>query len=213
MTVHSTFTGMASPEGGLVAIENDLDEDDELAIARMDDWANQNGFLFVSSYWSRFPDNPEIIVNIWVNPSGTYFAHYLARPEHLDVVDCCDFVSLLCFNNAVSLTSSNSDSGGMIPAQRGVLGQSFPGIDTDELFARHNRGLEFVKERLGLTPLVRDEDVGEHITMRIHDDANFVMSHFLWPVRGLVWFVRRKKYHRIPVWHRYAKLKKSDIEG
>jgi hypothetical protein len=209
--IYDFNAGQKSPNGGLVRVEGELEESAEQAIAVVNDWALMQGFLSIGSFWARFPDNPELLMSVWEDPDGTFLSHYYFDNKKLGSINCCDFVSILRLNSRVSFSSSSSTDGNLTPLRKGVIKQSFPFVNIDQLYANHNQGLVFLENAIKLKPFQLEEPISEFITQCVRDEAGFVSSHFLWKIRIFIWYFRRKRYDGVPVWDRFANITPADL--
>ncbi len=105
------------------------------------------------------------------------------------------------FSDDVSLTTTRTNAAFVFPHIHGKYGQAFPKMNAEELWQAHRRGEEYITSVLG----VRAEECRlpflESLQRGISRRMKYVMSHRLWYVRGIYWYlVKRFRLQSQPIW-------------
>lgn len=189
--------GISSPKSQLERIDP-KDRTAREVINEFKDWAGTYNFEWVGAYWTRFKINPSICMCCWQHPDGTYFVVYKSNNKKV-----IDFFSLLDEQLGISLTTGNSPDGESLPDRSGALKQSFPKTQVD--------GLADLENRFGLEPIKSDQSFEDSFMGFIRAQMKYVRSINLWPVRAVLWFLLRKKFHGQTVSERYAEVAVADL--
>ncbi len=194
LAIYRSVLGLAAPVGEVQATELPEDSPELESIARTDEWASANGFEWVGAYRTAFPNNPPISVGAWRRADGTYLTHY-RHPGGTGH----DLVSILDEPTFSGLTTTTSAGVRIFPRPEHAWAQTFPGASLDELLGYHHDGLGFIAARTGRRPVRTSVRFEDEVTGNLREQARHTREHALWPVRGVCWYLRRKRLDGIPV--------------
>ena len=115
------------------------------------------------------------------------------------VVTVCEFGT--DFTDDVSLTTTRTNAGFILPQIYGRFGQAFPKMSAEQLWEAHQRGEEYIASTLGVRAAAFQLPFLEAFREGISRKMRYVMSHRFWYVRGIYWYlVKRFLLQNRPIW-------------
>ena len=206
LVLHRSVSAMLSPEARLDPIELEEGTPEYDAVMSLDVWAEANGYGWVGAYVTHFPGMPQSFLATWDDDRGTCVVLY-----RMNETTAIDIVSRLDLQRPFALTTSNAAGASTLPKRPGAYQQIFPDATPDELGARHAESLEFLCARLRLRPVQPKRAFDVEFLEAIQGQMRYVRSHALWPLRGVLWYLKRKKFDGISVSERYPNLGPADL--
>jgi hypothetical protein len=113
---------------------------------------------------------------------------------HLEAKKVCDFVSN--FGDDITLTTSETADGAMVPLPPRRLFQIFENIPREKLLGHHRKAVAFIKEKGKREHDVAPEELRRELMKSMREFADTVKKYTLWPLRLIFWTVTgRGKMH------------------
>lgn len=157
-------------------------------LREVDDWAQAHGFRedVLFDFHIAGPNQP-LFCQTWKNDAQrTYLVFYFGLNKHFE-----ELVTI--YDDKTGVTTTNAPDAHSLPAAPGAFIQSFPGLNLDQLAARHDEGRATLERRTGLMPQDRSESTVELIVMSLKRQATYVMSIPGWKWKGAWWLTGRKR--------------------
>jgi hypothetical protein len=105
------------------------------------------------------------------------------------------------FSDDISLTTTRTNTGFIFPSLYGKFGQAFPKMNAGQLWEAHQRGEEYITSMLGVRAEAIRRPFLESLRHGISRRMKYVVSHRLWYVRGIYWYlVKRFLLQNRPIW-------------
>lgn len=191
---YRSVVGMCSPLARLDPADLPEGSPELESTAGTDEWANTHGFEWVGSYRTSVPNNPPIFAAAWRRADGTHLTHYRhpGGTAH-------DLVSIFDEAGWSHLTTTSAGGTMISPRPDDWWAQAFPGADLDELLRRHQDALAHVAASAGKRPVTPRAEFEDMVIAVIRAHARHTRAVFLWPIRGVAWFLLRKRRDGVPV--------------
>lgn len=152
--------------------------------AQLDGWLRERGFEWVGGYEVRLPI--ACFLGGWKQPDGArYFLNCSAMGTEFCLVTTV-------FENDQSLTTCDTKEEHTLPYPPGKFLQTFHKVSHDELWQRHTEAEQYLARSYGIVP-GRGElpPVDEYFAESPREQARYVKSHLLWPLRAPWWYFTR----------------------
>lgn len=158
----------------------------------LNDWAEEHGFSFLGSYQVNALGSAYVAA--WEKEDEpTYFCVY-----YLNQTLARDFVTIL--DGTGALTTGNSADALLFPCAPRDYKQTFPATTIQQQWDRHREALDFLKRSRDVKIRSDYATFEEALNAGLREPMKYVMSLFLWPLRGPYWyFLRRTKMRNLPV--------------
>jgi len=153
------------------------------------DWAYNNGFdTFLGAYMVRL--GVESFIAAWEHHGRpTYFCLYQAANRIF-----YDFVTIFSENR--SLTTGSTKDGQFLPKPPGHYVQTFSSVSVAELYDRHRSAEQYLTMVGGITSRPLVSSFQETLAGAVKEQAAYIQSLGLWPLRAPVWyFIRKHRLH------------------
>lgn len=161
-----------------------------LTISQSDaEWASNNGFEFVGSYY----------INVHIMRPGILAWRHMDRPTFFcryQVGNKVSYDLVTEFSNNTSLTTGDTKDGQSLPHRPGVYMQSLSGLDLDGRWARHIESENYLMDQGQAVLEANDTNFEQAIMEAIQLQMKYLRTLSFWPLRGIYWhFVRRYIRH------------------
>lgn len=160
------------------------------ALREVEAWAGKHGFRedVMFDFHIVMAANQPLFCQTWKNTDQrTYLVLYHGLGKHFE-----ELVTI--YDDKTGVTTTNAPDAHSLPAAPGAFIQAFPGLDLDQLAARHAQGRQTLERRTGLEPQDRPEATLDLIVASLQRQARYVMSIPGWKWKGAWWLTARKRW-------------------
>ena len=168
--------------------------------AQLFDWAEDNEFDWLGAYWLIFPPVLKVFVASWQESEGLIRVSRVIEPSS----DSIQVTSALSGEAWSRLNTTNSSRSYYGPRAFGNFGQTFEGVEVDELLRLHKEGLGFIRNRFGMRAVPAEGNPVQHE----FDCARAEQAHryklWFWTERSVIWSVRKRRYMNETVAEQYS---------
>lgn len=154
------------------------------------DWTTRHAYHedAMFDFHLALADDQPLFCQTWKNQDeATYLVLYFGLGKHFE-----ELVTI--YDDKTGVTTTNAPDAHSLPAAPGAFIQAFPGLDLDQLAARHHQGRQTLERRTGLAPQNRTEDTRDLIVMSLKRQARYVMAIPGWKWKGAWWLTARKHW-------------------
>jgi len=138
------------------------------------------------------------VVGVWRSQNGQDFLCNFTAPQ----LTYTEFVTTLGEDS--DLTTSSAKLAMMLPTAPQRYVQTFNRLPLDDLFQRHNQGLEHIRNCRQLAPIHRVESADRLFAESIRSQVSHIRSLPLWQLRSTWWYwMRRNLLHKKTIAERY----------
>ena len=158
-------------------------------------WAKAHNFRPTGAYHvEHIPGNIKMVA-LTRGDEATYFAAYVVATTHTAL----DLVSVHG-DAGNTLTTGTTKDGRLLPTPPGNWLQSFTAQSIDQLWDRHQEGLQYLISTGGLPAKPAAANLTKHFSSALQGQAKHIRSFTLWPLRVPYWyFIRRNTRHDKPI--------------
>lgn len=154
-------------------------------------WAAEHGFEPVGAYRAILQPASPIVVAWTRRDEPTYLCAYI-----YDSAQNRTEVDIVTVAGDQALTTGTTRDAHLLPEPPGSWSQSFSLPDLESRWQRHNEARAYLAAAAGFDPSRHQPHLTTHFTQAIRDQADYIQSIALWPLRIPYWyFVRRHLRH------------------
>lgn len=153
-------------------------------------FASRHGFTLIGFFHGTAPDTQPTLIGAWRQDTWQLCCYVLPWPDGpIPAMAATDLIAT--YSQRCSLTTGTSEAGTFCPAPSGIYRQSFTQVALDELLRRHIEADAYLRRQFLLRPEPPKLPFPALMESYVRAQMEYVSSHALWPVRYVVWYLRR----------------------
>jgi hypothetical protein len=153
-------------------------------------FASRHGFTPIGFFNGTPPGTLPLLIGAWQRDTLHLCCYVLPWPDGpIPAMAATDLVTT--YSQRCALTTANSESGIFYPAPSGIYRQSFPDVTLEEMLRRHLEADAYLRRQFLLRPELPKLPLPALMESYFRAHMEYVTSHVMWPVRCLVWYLRR----------------------
>ncbi len=153
-------------------------------------FAARHGFKPLGFFRGTAPGTQSALIGAWQRDSWLLCCYVLPWPDGPVRAKAATDLLAIYTGESVLTTGSSRDSM-FFPARPGRYRQAFPNITLDELLRRHTEADAYLRRQFLLRPEAPKLPFAALMESQVRAQMEHISSHVLWPVRCVLWYLRR----------------------
>jgi hypothetical protein len=155
-------------------------------------FASRHGFTPIGFFQGTAPGTLPGLIGAWKRDNWLLCCYVIPWPVGpIPAKAATDLIAP--YPAEIGLTTGSSSDGLFFPSRPGKYRQAFPDVTLDELLRRHTEADAYLRRKFLLRPEAPKLPFAALVESSVRAQMEHVSSHVMWPVRCVVWYLRRRR--------------------